>query len=332
MPAAAPAEAPHVVPPVETGEYMPITIVGLGKMGARMGAKLVAEGHPVYGWDMNPEARDAAVGLGIWVPETLEDAILLQEPEGNDPRVVWQMLPASRTKEGLQAMTPFLSEGDVPIDGGNSRYTESDNNAKWLGDLGLRPLFIGVSGGVKAAKTGYPLMVGGDEKAYQHITPVLDTLAVPNGGHDYFGPGGAGHFVKMVHNGIEYPIMQAIGEGFGVLRASGYGFDLSRVAELFRKNTLVSGFMMDITAELLAAEDPDLSSYREGIGSASGEALWTVDEAARLGVPTESIEQAIDFRRRSTKVPAVRDSYAARVVAAQRAYFGGHTQQADYIK
>lgn len=307
---------------------MPVTVVGLGKMGARIGAKLVRDGFTVYGWDENPAAREVAVGVGVLVPKTLEEAVGAQTQDGE--RVVWHMLPAGLTKEGLVGTSEFLSEGDIAIDGGNSRYTETERHAYMLGDLGLRFLGIGVSGGVKAGETGYPLMVGGDKTAYEHVTPILDSLAKPKGGHEYFGPGGAGHYVKMVHNGIEYPIMQAMGEGFGVLKASEYGLDIAKVAELFRKNTLVAGFMMDITAEALRG-DVELSLYSGEIGSASGEALWTVEEAARLGVPTESIEQAIDFRRRSGNDPAVSGSFAAKVVAAQRATFGGHNQERMYI-
>ncbi|HSX16829.1 MAG TPA: NADP-dependent phosphogluconate dehydrogenase [Patescibacteria group bacterium] len=299
---------------------MSIVIVGLGKMGARMGAKLVTEGHEVYGWDINPDAREVGVGMGMYVPETLEEALYAQ-PDGD--RIIWQMLPAGVTEAGLDVIAGLVNPGDIVIDGGNSKYQDTERNAARLGERGIRFLGIGVSGGIKAAETGYPLMVGGDQSAYNDITPILDSLSRPNGGHEYFGAGGAGHFVKMVHNGIEYPIMQAIGEGFGVMREGPYALDLLRVARLYQRNTLVSGFMMDITAEALAA-DPDLASYSGEIGSASGEALWTVEEAARLGVPSESIEQAIDFRRRSATDPDVSGSFAAKVVAAQRATFGGH--------
>lgn len=301
---------------------MSVTIIGLGKMGARMGAKLVTEGHRVFGWDVNDDAREVGAGLGLLVPDKLEEAIEAQESAGE--RAVWQMLPAGRpTEESLKVVSGLVSPGDVVIDGGNSRYQDTERRAKELGDLGIRFLGIGVSGGIKAAETGYPIMVGGDRSAYDHVTPVLDSLARAQGGHEYFGEGAAGHFVKMVHNGIEYPFMQAIGEGFGVMKKSGYDLDLPAVARLFQKGTLVSGFMMGITAEALEA-DPELSSYTGEIGSASGEALWTVDEAARLGVPAESIEQAIDFRRRSAKDPSVSGSFAAKVIAAQRATFGGH--------
>jgi 6-phosphogluconate dehydrogenase len=314
---------------------MSMTVIGLGKMGARMGAKLVTEGHEVYGWDSSPEAREVAVGLGMLVPDTIEEAIEAQEQSGD--RVVWQMLPAGNpaetgpTETSLITVSGIVGPGDIVIDGGNSKHEDTNRRYQRMQDMCIRFLGIGVSGGVKAGVTGYPLMAGGNRSAYDHITPLLDSLSRPQGGHDYFGEGGAGHYVKMVHNGIEYPMMQAIGEGFGVMEASEYGLDLSKVARLLQKNTLVSGFMMDITAEALDA-DPGLSNQAGVIGSASGEALWTVDEAARLGVPTESIEQAIDFRRRSANDPAVSGSFAAKVVAAQRATFGGHTQERTFIK
>ncbi len=151
-------------------------------------------------------------------------------------------------------------------------------------------------------------MVGGDKSAYDYITPILDSLARPHGGHEYFGTGGAGHYVKMVHNGIEYPIMQAIGEGFGVMSASDYNFDLLKVAKLYQKGTLVSGFMMDRTVEALE-NDSRLDSIAGVIGTASGEAVWTAEEANRLNQPAESIQQAIDFRKRSEIEKEVQESF-----------------------
>jgi 6-phosphogluconate dehydrogenase len=182
---------------------------------------------------------------------------------------------------------------------------------------------MGVSGGVIAGTEGYPQMVGGDKSAYDYISPILDSLASPGGGHEYFGEGGAGHFVKMVHNGIEYPIMQALGEGFGVLANSDYKFDLLKVARLYQKGTLVSGFMLDRAAEALE-NDPRLEQIEGIIGSASKETVWTIKEAKEHNLPIESIEQAQNFRVRSETDPQVQSSFAARMVGALRIAFGGH--------
>jgi len=301
---------------------MPITIIGLGKMGARMGAKLVEEGHTVYGWDLNDEARESSKDSGIYVPESIEESIQAQEKDGE--RVVLQMLPAGEpTETSLELVSGIVSPGDIIIDGGNARYQDTERRAQEMIARGVRFLGMGVSGGIIAQETGYPIMVGGDKSAYDDVTPILDSLARPHGKHEYFGTGGAGHFVKMVHNGIEYPIMQAFGEGFGVLRESDYDFDLEKVARLFTRGTLVSGFMNDRVVEVLEA-DPNLSSFQGEIGSASGEAVWTIEEAKRLGVPSESIEQSIDFRLRSAHDEQVSGSFAAKLVAGLRAAFGGH--------
>ncbi|MBI2443394.1 MAG: 6-phosphogluconate dehydrogenase, partial [Candidatus Levybacteria bacterium] len=180
----------------------------------------------------------------------------------------------------------------------------------------------GVSGGVHALENGYPLMAGGDVSAYRYITTILDSLAKPNGGHAYFGTGGAGHFVKMVHNGIEYGMMQALGEGFGVFDKSPYNLDLLEIAKLYQKGTIISGFLMDQAKNALG-KDSILSSI-EGKIDASGEGEWTVAEAKKEGVPIENIEQSLDFRRRSQTDQAVQDSFAAKMVAALRHEFGGH--------
>ena len=182
------------------------------------------------------------------------------------------------------------------IDGGNAYYLDTQKRYEKFKKSGIRFLGIGVSGGVIAAKKGYPMMVGGDKSGYEHIKPILDSLSQPNGGYEYFGEGGAGHFVKMIHNGIEYGIMQSIGEGFGVLEKSPYNLDLVKVAKLYQKGTLVSGFMMQRTIDALE-NDTKLSSI-EGYIEESGEGRWTVEEAKKQKVPVEIIEASLEFRAR----------------------------------
>lgn len=301
---------------------MKLGLIGLGKMGSRMALKLLKEGHDVTVWNRSPQAVD---DLRAQVPSVKSASSVKELIEGLEkPRIVWVMLPAGEaTDEILSEVANYVERDDIVIDGGNSRYLDTERHFKSFEEKGVRFLGIGVSGGVISVTEGYPQMVGGDRSAYDYIIPVLDSLALPHGGHEYFGTGGAGHYVKMVHNGIEYPIMQAIGEGFGVMSASDYNFDLLKVAKLYQKGTLVSGFMMDRTVEALE-NDPGLESIAGVIGTASGEAVWTAEEAKRLNQPVESIQQAIDFRKRSETEKEVQESFAAKMVGALRIAFGGH--------
>jgi 6-phosphogluconate dehydrogenase len=304
---------------------MKIGIAGLGKMGGRMAEKLVKEGQDVVVWNRTHEKAVALVDKlagheNIKVAGSIEDLV-------NDlpkPRVVLTMLPAGDpTGLLLSEVAKLLEQDDILIDAGNSYYKDTERRYQDFKSRGIRFLGMGVSGGVIAGTEGYPQMVGGDKSAYDYISPILDSLASPGGGHEYFGEGGAGHFVKMVHNGIEYPIMQALGEGFGVLANSDYKFDLLKVARLYQKGTLVSGFMLDRAAEALE-NDPRLEQIEGIIGSASKETVWTIKEAKEHNLPIESIEQAQNFRVRSETDPQVQSSFAARMVGALRIAFGGH--------
>lgn len=302
---------------------MSVVVVGLGKMGARIGAKLVEEGHPVHGWDISAEARDKAREVGIQVPNTLEEAVL-GHAEAKD-RVVWQMLQAGEvTNDSLLKIATMVGPaGATIIDAANSHPLDTDRWSEELQRQGIPFLGIGVSGGIVARYQGYPLFVGGDEGAYQHVLPILDSAARPGGGYDYFGPGpgGLGHWVKAVHNAIEYSYMQGIGEGAGVLEK--LGIDPLKAFRVYQKGSLISGFMMDRAVET-RERDSDLSSFSGEIGSASGEAVWVAEYAKKHGLPIESVEQAIGFRLRSATDPAIRRTTAAKQVAALREAFGGH--------
>ncbi|HVA96780.1 MAG TPA: NADP-dependent phosphogluconate dehydrogenase [Candidatus Acidoferrales bacterium] len=304
---------------------MQIGIIGLGKMGSRIAEKLVVEGHTVVAWNRSPQPRiqlkaKFPKAKDLTIVETIKDLVKHLEK----PRIIWVMLPAGdATDETLNEVAKYVEKNDIVIDAANSKYTDTEKHAKMYALRGVRFLGIGVSGGVIAVTQGYPLMVGGDKSAYDHITPLLDSLTNPHGGHEYFGRGGAGHFVKMVHNGIEYPFMQAIGEGFGVLENSSYNFDLTKIAKLYQKGTLISGFMMDRTVDALT-NDPTLETIQGVIGSASGEAVWTIEEGKKHNLPVESIEQSRDFRIRSETDNRIQKSFAARMVGALRIAFGGH--------
>lgn len=301
---------------------MQIGIIGLGKMGSRVALKLSRGGHEVLVWNRSsrPAEKIKSQAPAIKSFPTIKN--LLENLQ--KPKIIWVMLPAGDvTDEVLKEVSKYVVKNDIVIDAANSKFTDTEKHTKMFKNAGVKFLGIGVSGGVIALTEGYPMMVGGDKNAYEYIKPLLDTLAKPHGGHEYFGSGGAGHFVKMVHNGIEYPFMQALGEGFGVLANSSYNFDLVKVAKLYQKGSLISGFMLDRTVEALT-NDPKLETIQGVIGSASGEALWTIEEGEKHHLPVASIEQARDFRIRSETDKHIQQSFAARMVGSLRIAFGGH--------
>ena len=309
---------------------MKIGFIGLGKMGSRMVEKLLEEGHEVVAWNRSSapveelkfkmqNSKCKITIKNLKVTETIKDLVKKLE----SPRVIWLMLPAGEATETiLNEVGKFVEEKNIVIDGGNSYYKDTQRRFESFRKRGVRFLGIGVSGGIIAVKKGYPMMVGGDSSAYQYVAPILDSLAKPNGGHDYFGIGGAGHFVKMLHNGIEYGIMQSLGEGFAVLEKAPYKLDLAKVAKLWQKGTLVSGFMLDRVVDALS-EDPHLSKIK-GVIEESGEARWTIDQAREEGVAVEIIERSLEYRKRSQEDSKVQNSFTAKLVAALRHAFGGH--------
>ncbi len=306
---------------------MQIAILGLGKMGSRIAEKLVVAGHSAVVWNRSSPAVEELISKLQTVHTkgkvTSAKTIAAVIEKMQAPRIVWLMLPAGEATEVvLQEVTPLLTIGDILIDGANAFYKDTQFRYEKLKSKQIKFLGIGVSGGIKAAEKGYPMMVGGDRSAYETVKPILDSLATPHGGYDYFGEGGAGHFVKMVHNGIEYGMMQAMGEGFGVLEKSPYSVDLVKVAKLWQKNTIVSSFLIDCATDALE-KNATLDDI-EGVIDATGEAAWTVAQAKEEGVPAENIEQSLDFRRRSKTDSAIANSFAARMVAALRREFGGH--------
>jgi len=298
---------------------MQIGLIGLGKMGSRIAGKLISEGHQVVVWNRTPEDSENLKKDFPQIEIAGEIKILIEKLE--KPRVVWVMVPHDAVEEVLAEVEKDVAPGDVVIDGGNSHYEETDKRYEDFKNHGIHYLGIGTSGGILASENGYPFMVGGSEHGYKLITPILDSLSRPNGGHEYFGIGGAGHYLKMVHNGIEYGIMQSFGEGFDVLKNSKYNFDLLKISELFQKGTLVSGFILDRTRDALEAGD--VEELKGEIG-ASGEAQWTVDAAKEEGIDVEIIEHSLEYRNRSKTDEKIQNSFTAKMVAALRREFGGH--------
>jgi 6-phosphogluconate dehydrogenase len=293
---------------------MRIAILGLGKMGFRIATKLHNEKHQVFAWNRTPKTIK-----GIETAKTIQ-ALILELPK---PRVVWLMLPAGEpTQTAINQLSKLLQKGDIVIDGGNAHFKDTENRYSKFKKLGIEFLGIGVSGGIVAAKNGYPLMVGGSRKAYLKIKPILDSLSKPAGGYTYFGEGGAGHFVKMVHNGIEYGMMQSIAEGFAVLEKSKYKFNLLEIAKLWQKGTIVSSFLIDRTVDSLF-KDLKLDNF-PGPVSESGEARWTIEEAKKEKVQVEIIQDSLNYRIRSQKDKKMQKSFTAKMLNGLRNAFGGH--------
>lgn len=294
----------------ETGYHiMQLGLVGLGKMGFNMRARLREHGHEVIGYDPRPEVSD--------VSSLAELAQSLSAP-----RIVWVMVPSGRiTRETVVGLAEVLEHGDLVVDGGNSRYTDDEPNAKLLSDKGIGYIDAGVSGGVWGLKNGYGLMVGGAEDDVERAMPIFDALR-PEGeradGFVHAGPVGAGHYSKMVHNGIEYGLMQAYAEGYEILEAEDLVRDVQGVMRAWSKGTVVRSWLLDLLVQALA-EDPEFSEI-SGYTEDSGEGRWTVEEAIRHAVPAPVISAAL-FARFASRQP---DSPAMKAVSALRNQFGGH--------
>jgi len=296
---------------------MRLGMVGLGKMGGNMTRRLLAGGHGVVAFDPQEAARDAAAEAGAEAVASLAELVEALEP----PRAVWLMVPAGEVvEEVLGELAPRLSGGDVVVDGGNSFYKDTVRRAGELAGRGVRLVDAGTSGGVWGLEAGYSLMVGGEPEAVARVEPALRALApAADRGWGHVGPPGAGHFVKMVHNGIEYGLMQAYAEGFAILeRKEDFALDLAQVAEIWRHGSVVRSWLLDLLAGVLA-EDADLDGVAPWVAD-SGEGRWTVFESIELDVPAPVIALSLVQRLRS------RDerSYPDRLLAALRNAFGGH--------
>ena len=300
---------------------MHIGMVGLGRMGLNMARRLTQGGHEVTGYNRHPDATKEAEREGIRGAYSLEELVAALPPE----RVVWLMVPAGDpVDESIEGIKGFLGAGDIVVDGGNSFYKDAVRRAALLGEHGVSFLDIGVSGGIWGLKEGYCMMAGGDKDAFVRIEPALRALA-PRDGYMHCGPTGAGHFVKMVHNGIEYGMMEAYGEGFELLAASKYGpgLDLKAISGLWNRGSVVRSWLLELL-EAAFEKDPGLQSIK-GFVEDSGEGRWTVQEAVDSGVAVPAIAAALFRRFRSRQD----DSFAEKVLAALRAEFGGHAVKTE---
>jgi len=293
-------------------------MVGLGRMGGNMSRRLARAGHTVVVWDRSPEARAALTDEPRIAPADTLEALISRLPT---PRIVWLMLPAGApTDETLQRLAPLLSPGDVVVDGANAMYKDSQRHAAALAVRGLSFVDAGVSGGVWGLANGYGLMVGGDVAAVRTIEPVLRALApAEDRGWLHCGPSGAGHFTKMVHNGIEYGMMQSYAEGLALLRAkSEFALDLPQITEAWRHGTVIRSWLLDLTAEFLA-HDAKLESMAPFVAD-SGEGRWTAIESIELGVPTPVMTLSLMERFASQG----KGDFTHRLLARMRQAFGGH--------
>jgi 6-phosphogluconate dehydrogenase len=293
---------------------MQIGMVGLGRMGGNMVERLQQRGHQVVAYTRDQAKVQKAVQCGASGAKDLKDMVAQLKA----PRSIWIMVPAGQaTQDMIDQLLPLIAPGDLLIDGGNSKYTDDIARYAALKPKGIHYMDAGTSGGVWGLKVGYCLMVGGDVEDFQRIEPALTALAPPNG-LMHCGPAGAGHFVKMVHNGIEYGLMQAYAEGFEILEASRYDLDLAKIANLWNQGSVVRSWLLELTALALEA-DPGLDKLSPWVED-SGEGRWTVEESINLSVPAPIIALSLQMRFRSRQD----NSFSSRMLAAMRQQFGGH--------
>jgi 6-phosphogluconate dehydrogenase len=296
---------------------MELGMIGLGRMGGNMVRRLLNGGHRVVAYDLSEDAVRASEATGAVAAASLEDLVEKLAP----PRSLWVMVPAGGpTEDTIDSLIPLLSAGDTILDGGNSNYKDTIRRGEKLRHHSLHFVDVGTSGGVWGLTEGYSLMIGGDEEAFKRLEPIFKTLAPgPDKGYGHMGPIGAGHFVKMVHNGIEYGLMQAYAEGFELMQAKEeFNLDLPQIAQVWRYGSVVRSWLLDLTAAALE-EDPNLESLQSYVDD-SGEGRWTVEESVELAVPLPVITLSLQARFRSRQD----QPFGGKLLSAMRNQFGGH--------
>jgi len=294
---------------------MQLAMIGLGRMGGNMTERLMRDKHQVVVFDRSPEAIQKYVTLGAVGASSPADIVAKLEA----PRVAWIMVPAGKpVDDTIAALLPGLSKGDVIIDGGNSNFHDSMRRAAELAPKGIHFVDSGTSGGIWGLENGYCLMIGASDEAFALCEPIFKSLAPPDG-YGHMGPPGSGHYVKMIHNGVEYGMLQAYAEGYEILHASkDFKLDLHQIAKVWNQGSVVRSWLNEL-AELAFAHDPNLDQLK-GFVEDSGEGRWTVQEAIDLDVPAPVITLSLLARLRSRQT----DSFSAKVIAALRNEFGGH--------
>lgn len=297
---------------------MQIALIGLGKMGFNLGMNMYKHGHEVRAFDLNQQTLESIKQKGIATATSLEE--LVQSIKGR--RILWMMIPAGEAVDlTIQQIVPLLRSGDILIDGGNSNYKDTVRRATQLEGKGIDFLDCGTSGGMEGALNGICAMVGGKKEAFAYCEPFIRDISVPNG-YLYCGPSGAGHFVKMIHNGIEYGMMQSIAEGFEILHKSEFNLDLKSVAGVWNHGSVVRSWLMELTENALS-KDPQLDSIK-GVMHSSGEGKWTLEAALEKQIATPVIALSLLMRYRSLQ----EDTFSGKIIAALRNEFGGHAVEA----
>jgi len=322
---------------------MQIGMIGLGRMGANMVRRLMRGGHECVAWDLSSDNVKAIASEGASGAASIDELLA----KLNQPRAVWIMVPAGdATEKTVTELAARMDAGDIIIDGGNSYFKDDARRARELKPKGINYMDVGTSGGVWGLERGYCMMIGGPAETAQHLDPIFKTLSPGRGnitrtpgrehiegtaedGYIYCGPSGAGHFVKMIHNGIEYGMMQAFAEGFDIFRNANskelpeeirYDLNLADIAEVWRRGSVVSSWLLDLTAMALV-EDPDLAGY-SGFVQDSGEGRWTIQAAIEEAVPAEVLSAALYTRFRSRQ----EHTFAEKILSAMRKKFGGHVE------
>lgn len=298
---------------------MQLGMIGLGRMGAGMSQRLLQGGHQVTVYDRSKDAMQALAGKGATANNSLQDLGQRLKP----PRIVWLMIPSGPPiDDTIQQLQGNLSPGDIVIDGGNSNFHDSVRRSQALQTQQIEFLDVGVSGGVWGLKEGFCLMIGGKEAVFKQVEPIFKSLA-PAEGYAYVGPAGAGHYSKMVHNGIEYSLLQGYAEGFEILKASPYDYDLRQLSSLWNHGSVIRSWLLEL-AEAAFQRDPNLDHIR-GYVEDTGEGRWTLDEAVEHAVPAPALAMSLFMRFRSRQD----DSFAGKVLAALRNEFGGHAVKTE---
>lgn len=293
---------------------MQIGLIGLGKMGFNLALNMRDHGHQVVAYNRSPEVVKRAEAEGITGAYSVKELVDKLRPK----RIVWLMVPAGRpVDENIARLLPQLEPGDIIIDGGNSNYKDTLIRYEMLKEKGINLVDVGTSGGIKGARYGACAMIGAEKEVFQYLEPLFKDICV-EGGYLHTGPNGSGHFAKMVHNGIEYGMMQAIGEGFEILHKSRFNFNLREIAGVWNHGSVIRSWLIELAEKALAG-DPGLERIKDVVHS-SGEGLWTVQEALELKVPVPVIAQSLFARYRSEQG----SSFSGKVVAALRNQFGGH--------
>ena len=300
---------------------MELAIVGLGRMGGNMARRLHGAGHRVIAYNRSRDKTEEIIGEGVEGGFTPEDVVGMLAA----PRIVWLMVPAGDpTEQTMEEFAALLSAGDTIVDGGNANFKDSKRRHALLKERGIDFVDAGISGGIWGLQNGYGTMVGGDREVVERLEPIFRSLAPDSGGYVHCGPPGAGHYTKMVHNGIEYGLMQAYAEGFEILHASEYPLDLAQIAQAWMHGTVIRSWLLELAGRAFEEHGEDLGDIRGWVAD-SGEGRWTVQEAIDLDVPALVIMTSLMTRFRSRQ----EESYSARVLAALRQQFGGHAVKTE---